>query len=348
MLSPLDSERGKLLSQYVTTRVIRLDDVDFGLFDWDRHNTLYFFVVTADEQILLRYGGRDTRAIDSYLNLDSLELALAKGLELHERYKAGEIPKQPRAEPIRARDFPLLVERTIGSGACVECHLVADYQAQHKELDGTLDKARDMYKSPDIRSIGIHLDVPKGLLLERAEGPAAAAGMATGDTITHVGGVPVYTFGDLQYRYDKMDRTAAKVAFTADRAGESIQASVLLPQRWWLTNLDFRHWTVEPRVYFESDALSADEKAALDLPETSFASRVRLVEGVAGLLGLHELKVGDIVVGVNGVQTDEMANTAELYLKLRTKSGETSNLEVLRGDERIEMTLKSARMGFRK
>lgn len=348
MLSPLDSERGKLLSQYVTTRVIRLDDVDFGLFDWDRHNTLYFFVVTADEQVLLRYGGRDSRAIDSYLDLDSLELALKKGLELHKKYKAGDIPKKPRPAPVRARDFPLLVERTIGRGACVECHLVADFQAQHKELDGTLDKVQDLYKSPDIRTIGIHLDVPKGLLVERAEGPAQQAGMQAGDTITHVDGTPVHTFGDLQYVYDKVDRRAPKVRFTVDRDGEAIDAEILLPQRWWLTNLDFRHWTVEPRVYFESDPLTAAEKAELDLPENAFASRVRMVEGVAELLGLHELQEGDIVYSVDGVQTDELANTAELYLKLHTKSGEKSNLEVLRGGERIEMTLKSARMGFRK
>ena len=348
MLSPLDSKRGKLLSQYVATRVIRLDDVDFGLFDWDRHNTLYFFVLTPDEQILLRYGGRDIRGIDTYLNLESLELALEKGLELYERYQRGEIPKKPRPAPVRATDFPLLVERTIGNGACVECHLVADYRAQHMELDGTLDKMSDMYVSPDIRSAGIHLDVPKGLLIERVEGPAEQAGVRAGDTITRVEGDPVYTFGDFQYRFDKVDRMAQKVRLTVERDGEAVEANILLPQRWWLTNLDFRHWTVEPRVYFESDPLTAEEKAALDLPESSFASRVRLVERVAGLLGLHELKVGDIVYGVDGVRTDKVAHTAELYLKLRTTSGSTVKLDVLRGEERLEMPLKSARMGFRK
>src|SRR5690606_20613416 len=105
---------------------------------------------------------------------------------------------------------------------------------------------------------------------------------------------------------------------TVDRDGQAVEASILLPQRWWLTNLDFRHWTVEPRVYFESDPLTAEEKAALDLPENSFASRVRLVERVAGLLGLHELKVGDVILAVDGVRTDAVANTAELYLKLHT------------------------------
>ncbi|MBI1353184.1 MAG: hypothetical protein GC160_02475 [Acidobacteria bacterium] len=336
------------MSEYVTARIIRLDEVDFGLFDWDRHNTVYFFVLNADEQIYLRYGGRDARSFDSYLGLESLELALEKGLELHEKYKAGELPKKPRGAPDFAKDYPLLVERTIGNGACVECHLVNDYKAQHKELDGTLDKVRDMYRSPDIRTIGIHLDAPKGLLVASAEGMAQAAGMQPGDTITALEGVPVYTFGDLQYNYDKVDRAARSATFTVDRAGESVDLAVELPLRWWLTNLDFRHWTIEPRVYFESDPLTAEEKRSLDLPEDGFASRVRLVEGVAGLLGLHELKVGDIVYGVAGVQTDPDANSAELYLKLRTKSGSETTLQVLRDGERIEMPLKSARMGFRK
>ncbi len=59
-----------------------MDKVDIGLFDYDRYNTLYFFILNEDEQIYMRYGGRDSVSQDSYLNLDSLELALKKGLEL--------------------------------------------------------------------------------------------------------------------------------------------------------------------------------------------------------------------------------------------------------------------------
>ena len=52
-----------------------MDNVDIGLFDYDRYNTLYFFILNADEQIYMRYGGRDSVSPDSYLNLESLELA---------------------------------------------------------------------------------------------------------------------------------------------------------------------------------------------------------------------------------------------------------------------------------
>lgn len=348
MLSPTNSSRGKLLSQYVTVRIIRMDGVDIGLFDRDWHNTIYFFLLNADEQIYLRYGGRDETAVDAYLNLDSLELALEKGLELHEQWKAGKLPAPERPKPDFPENYPLLIERTVGRGSCVECHLIADYKALHKEEEGTLDKVGEMYRSPDIHTIGVFLDVPKGLLVDKVEGPAAAAGMLPGDTISHVEGVRVYTFGDMQYEYDKVNRDATETHWSVDRGGEKADLTIELPPRFWLTNLVFRHWTIEPRPYFRSKELTAAEKAERGLPEKGFASRVTYVDGVASLLSSHELKVGDIVAGVNGVQEDEIANTAELYIRLRTKSGESSTLDVIRDGGRIEMKLTTGRMGFRK
>lgn len=332
----------------MTVRIIQMDRVDIGLFDRDWHNTIYFFILNADEQIYLRYGGRDETAVDAYLNMDSLELALRKGLELHDQHKAGKLPAPERPKPDFARNYPVLVERTVGRGSCVECHLIADYRALQREQEGKLDKVREMYRSPDIHTIGIFLDVPKGLLIERTEGPAAEAGMLPGDTISHVEGVRVYTFGDMQYEYDKVNRDAAETHWSVDRGGEKLDLTIPLPPRFWLTNLVFRHWTIEPRPYFRSKELTAAEKAGLGLPEKGFASRVFYVDGVADLLGSHQLKVGDIVAGVNGVEEDEIANTAELYVRLRTKSGETSTLDVIRGGEHVELKLTTGRMGFRK
>ena len=141
-----------------------------GLFDRDWNNTLYYFMMNADEQIYMRYGGRDARSPDSYLNLSSLELALAKGLELHRQYQRGELKKAERPKPLFPREIPLLVERTISRNACVECHLIGDYLNVHREQDGKLDKLTHMYRSPDIRTLGIELDVPKGLVVKEVRG----------------------------------------------------------------------------------------------------------------------------------------------------------------------------------
>ena len=248
------------MSQYVLVRIIRMDTVDIGLFEHDRNNTLYFYLMNADEQIYMRYGGRDSAAADTYLSLASLEVALRQGLEQHERFKKGELAKAERPKPASPRDYPLLVERTFARGQCVECHLIGDFQNLHREKDKTLDKMTHLYRSPDIKTIGIYLDVPKGLVVKEAKDAVAAAGMKAGDRITSVNGTAVLTFADLQHYYDKTDRRAAKTApFTVEREGKTEALTVTLPSRWWWTDVRYRQSSVEPRLYFDSRPLTEAE-----------------------------------------------------------------------------------------
>ena len=349
MLSPANSARGKLLSQYVCVRVIRMDDVDVNLFEYDRNNPLYFFLMNADEQIYARYGGRDSAAVDSYLNLDSLELALAKGLELHGQWRKGAWKSAtPRPAPRFPREYPLLVQRTFAQGQCVECHLIGDYQNIHRQLDGTLDKRKHLWRSPDFKVIGITLDIPKGLVVKQAAGEAAAAGLMAGDVIRSWNGARVWTFADAQYAHDMLDRAAREVKVVVERGGAEREITIQLPLRWWLTDVRWRQSSVDPRVYFDDRPLTEAEKRERNLPAESFASMVRRVADMARLMKTHELAVGDVIVAVNGVDRDPDANTAELYLRLRTKPGDTVQLDVLRGGERIKVPLRSLQMSFRK
>jgi serine protease Do len=349
VLSPTNSPRSKLLKQYVCVRITRMDDIDIGLFDRDWNNTIYYFLMNADEQIYMRYGGRDARAPDSYLNLSSLELALEQGLELHRRYQQGELKKTKRPNPLFPREIPLLVERTFARNACVECHLIGDYQNIQQELDGKLDKLAHMYRSPDISTLGIFLDVPKGLVVKEVRDAVETAGMKPGDRITQLNGTPVWTFGDLQYHYDKVPRNSNRIRITIERGRTSMDLPVALPERWWWTDLTFRQWTIEPRVYFESTPLAVSEKRALGLVEHGgFASKVKRVDSFAEIMKSHELRVGDIVFGVDGVERDEIANTAELFIKLRKTAGDTVTLNVIRDGKRMQMQLNTFRMSFRK
>jgi hypothetical protein len=348
VLSPKNSPRGKLLSQYVLVRITRMDDVDIGLFDYDRNNTLYYFIMNADEQIYLRYGGRDSQSQDSYLSLASLEMALQQGLELHGRHQRGELKKTERPKPTFPREFPLLVERTFARNACVECHLIGDFQNLHREQDGTLDKLTHMFKSPDIKVIGIHLDVPKGLVVKEAREAALEAGMKAGDRITHLNGTPVWTFGDLQYYYDRVPRNAKTVELTVDRSGQAAPLSVKLPVRWWYTEIRWRQYSVDPRVYFESDPLPEAERKKLGLKPEGFASVVKHVDMFAEVVKSHELKFGDIIYAVDGVEQDEHAHIAELYIKLHKSPGDSVTLDVIRDGKRLKMPLRTYKMSFRK
>jgi len=325
-----------------------MDDVDIGLFEYDRNNTLYFFVMNADEQIYMRYGGRDSQSPDTYLSLSSLELALKQGLELHRQYQKGELKRSERPKAMFPREIPLLVKRTFAQNQCVECHLIGDYQNLHREQDGTLDKLTHLYRSPDVKSLGIQLDVPKGLTVKEAQGAVQAAGMKAGDVITGLNGTAVWTFADLQYQYDKVNRRAERIQIGVNRNGEPLDLAVALPPRWWWTDLRFRQSSIEPRLYFEDRPLTEAEKRAHGFQPDGFASEVKYVAEFARVMKTHDLRVGDIIFGVDGVERDGIANTAELYLKLKKTPGDPATLSVLRGGERLQMPLKTFRMNFRK
>ena len=48
------------------------------------------------------------------------------------------------------------------------------------------------------------------------------------------------------------------------------------------------------------------------------------------------------------VETNEWANTAELFLKLHTKAGESAMLDVIREGQRIKMPIHTHVLSFRK
>jgi hypothetical protein len=321
-----------------------MDNIDIGLFDFDKHNALYYFLMNADEQIYMRYGGRDAESASSYLNLRSLELALEEGLRLH---AAGELPRVERPPALYPNDIPLLRKRTALRGECVECHLIADYQNIQRELDGSLDRVRDMYRSPDIKTIGIYLNVPAGLLVQDAKGAVAEAGLRSGDRITHLNDTRVRTFGDLQYHYDKVPRDARQITLGVLRDEIPQTLNVMLPERWWVTDLDYRHWSVDPLVFFKTQPLSPDRKTELGLPVDGFAGEVTEKERFHKF-STPPIKRGDIIYGVEGVFQDELANTPELHIKLRHRAGSVVRIQVLRDAQRFVSELTTERQNFRK
>jgi serine protease Do len=348
VFTPKNSPRGQLMQQYVLARIVTMAGIDIGLFDYDRHNSIYFFVLNADEQIYLRYGGRDAEDAGTYLDLSSIELAMRLGLKQHELFKAGKLPKQPRPAPMFPQEIVSLKREIIDRNRCVECHLIGDYLAQDQEKAGALDKIKTLWPSPDLKTLGIHLDAPKGLVVGKTEGAAARAGMRAGDLITAFNQTPVLTFGDLQFLYGKLSRNASAIELTVERGGNARTLTLKLPIEWWYTDTSFRFWTVEPMIYFTSKPLAPDRKREFGFEANGFASEVTDVDPLGKSLKLHTLRPGDIIYAVAGMATSKLTRNIELYIKLTTRAGESVQLKLLRDGRPMEMTLKTYRQSFRK
>ena len=284
---------------------MNLVGIDVALYDFDRHNAIYFFIVSPDEDIYLRYGGRDAASADTYLDLDSFVLALEAGLEQHALWQAGELPERSRPAPLFPREMERLKRIEMDRGRCIECHMVGDYQAVDMELAGTLDKRRDMFRTPDLRDIGIHLDIPKGLVVERSTGPAGAAGLEPGDRIVAAAGTAVLAYGDLLHVYDLHDRTATTFDLAVEREGAGrLDLSLDLPSLWWVSDLGYRYWSIDPVVYVTTTPLSAERKRSLEMRSDGFACEVTEVNPRATVLELHELQSADVIYAVDGVEAD--------------------------------------------
>src|SRR5260370_40813849 len=108
--------------------------------------------------------------------------------------------------------------------------------------------------------------------------------MKAGDRIAKINGPTVWTFGDLQYRYDQVDRKAQRIEMTVERSGNSIDLAIALPRRWWWTDGRFRQSSVEPRPYFEDRTLTDAEKPTRGLKPDGFASEVKFVGEFAKMM----------------------------------------------------------------
>src|SRR5205085_2117572 len=96
-----------------------------------------------------------------------------------------------------------------------------------------------LYRWPLPDNVGLHIDPKDGRRIERvdADTPAAKAGLAPGDEITHVSGQPVVSIADVQWVLHNLpDEDGARVDITRTRDGQSETKTLTLNKGWKKTD----------------------------------------------------------------------------------------------------------------
>lgn len=331
----------KLLNDYVCILIDDLTGVDIGLFEFDPDSTLYCFIINADEQIYLRYGGRDDSSAEKYFNEDSLQEALERGLELHKQYEAGELEKTERPKPFFPRDYPEIAKDEIAKKKCVHCHHLGQAKTILNQGQGKLDKMKDLWVYPDIERLGIKLEVKELLEVDDAEGAAKDAGLKKKDVITHIEGKRVHTFGDLQYLLNKHPEDSKTLKLTVQRKDEPVEVEIKLEKWWRVTDIIRRAGThaLEPFPEFWGKPLDEREKRKLGIKENEFGLEVTKfwVKTNAQNAGLQ---VGDVVYEVDGVNTAEYTANPVVWIRLQRNPGDTITVKALRNGKKVEFSFK--------
>ena len=331
----------KLLSDYVCVLIDDLTGVDIGLFEFDPDSTIYCFILNADEQIYLRYGGRDDSSAEKYFNEDSLHRALERGLELHKQYEAGELEKTARPKAFYPRDYPEIAKDEIAKKKCVHCHHLGEARTRLLQGQGKLDKMKDLWVYPDIERLGIKLEAKELLEVSNVETAAKDAGLKKKDVITHIEGKRVHSFGDLQHLLNKHPHDATTLKLTVQRNNEAVDVEIKLDKLWRVTDIIRRSGThaLEPFPEFWGKPLDKAEKRKLDIKELEFGLEVSKywVKTNAQNAGLQ---VGDVVYEVDGVKDSEYTANPLVWIRLNRKPGDTITVKALRNGKKVEFSFK--------
>jgi predicted metalloprotease with PDZ domain len=267
--------------------------VDLNLFEFDYDLTFTVFFLNADEKVYARYGGRDVRGPDELQSLAGLRHTMTSVLAMHQR-------KEPVFAP-RDRMTSRTTQQLSGRmRRCYHCHNVRE--ALDAELRRTGKWERDLaYRYPLPDNLGLVLEVNQGNVVKQilAESSAARAGLARGDTLRLLGGIPVHSLADAEFALDRA-KAKGSLSLTYERAGKEQTTTLALTEGWRKSDISWRPSLKRliPRLPLYGTDLTEPEKKTLGLPANSLAFRQR--SDLNSRLKAAGVRPGDVIVGLDG------------------------------------------------
>jgi hypothetical protein len=161
----------------------------------------------------------------------------------------------------------------------------------------------------------------------------------------HLGVGEVWTF-DNQQRHGAVNGDGVRTHLIVDVPPNVVIEALLDDAEFDPGSEEPRHWeraglpdAVPSQPYFIVEPLNVEEKKTLELPITSFASRIVELTRVARFARTG-LKVGDVICSVNGVSESALARTPADYVQIVHRPGDVVELVVLRDGRSLNRRLR--------
>lgn len=329
-----------------------MNGVDINLFQFEYDLTWMAFFMDAEDRFYARYGGREGKDPETFLTKLSLQSVMKDVLRLH-RDKAVQTSRyEPTAEtPRTPEDIPpmtKMISRRKPDQRCIHCHDVKTALLRQAQAEGNFSKEMIFtYPPPSALGFDVNPDQQNVVKSVKPNTSAEKAGIKPGDRIRSADGQRILTAADLS-RVLELAREDTAVSLKLEREDNPIQTSVKLDPHWrdpadagWRASVHL----AGPGPGFWAQALDAPEKAKLDIPADGLALKVTFLFPKHPTPPRSGLKLGDIVIDVDGVHREMNTRQFHAWIHLNRRYGEKVPIVVLRNSERTNLSLELPKAG---
>lgn len=314
-------------------RLVRIDNVDINLFEHDYDLTWMAFFLNAKEQIYGRYGSRDEKGPDSRMSLAGLEYAMQQALLTHRQP-----PKQfpARKKPLSIRQYPSARNHR----GCIHCHQVKEIQRAELRRIGKWDRD-SVWRFPLPENIGLTLEIDRGNVVRQVHAKSSVdrAGIVARDVIKSINNVRTASIADVQYALDRSP-SKGKISITWLHQGKEKTGQLILSEGWRKTKHTWRPSLLAllPSLPLYGIDLTIVEKRRLKLSDKQLAFRQEnQIQKEAREAGIRP---GDIILGINNQQLEMDVFTFLGYVRRNYLVGETVEINLIRGQKRVNVKMK--------
>ncbi len=323
-----------MADDFVRVRLVRIDEVDLNLFQFDLDLTFMVFFLNADQKIYGRYGGRVAKNAEERQSLEGLRFTMKSILQEHKKQNS-RFANRVLAKPLYTRQIV-----TRPGGGCIHCHQAKEMLYNKLYQDGKWNRNLAFrYPPPD--NLGLKLDVEKSNVIEKviAESPAARVGLESGDVVTTLNSFPIHSFGDAQFALDKAPETGT-IKITWLRNRKPFAGEIQLAKGWRRTDISWRRsvYHLIPSLHVFGNDLSAEEKKELGLsPKQTAFRQDQQLHSHARKAGIQ---VGDVILGINHQKWEMEMLPFLRHVRRKFLIGERVIINVLREGKRLDIPME--------